>query len=324
VLAAPFVLEAGGYLAELEVAYCTYGPKDAPVMWVSHALTANADVADWWPGLFGPGLLLDPTRFQIICPNILGSCYGTTGPASLNTETGEAYGDSFPHITVKDMARAQTLLMQHLALPSIHLLVGGSLGGMQALEIAIAGQVTVDNLLLLACPARQSAWGQAWNHAQRMALGTPATQAGLAAARAIAMISYRTYEQYTSTQTEQDSAKLHSHAVTQYLAYQGQKLVQRFDANSYNTLALAMDTHDVSRGQSSAHEALAKIEARTLVIALSSDLLFPQSEQGYLAKHIPGAQLAIVHSDYGHDGFLTEAATINGIAQGWLSASPTL
>jgi homoserine O-acetyltransferase len=319
-LAAPFVLESGQVLEELHMVWCAYGNEDAPVIWVSHALTANANVAEWWPGLFGEGHLLDPTLYRIICPNILGSCYGSTGPASAVPGSEHAYGRDFPLITVRDQARAQALLMEYLGLESVFLLIGGSLGGMQAMELAISGQVPIEHLVLLACPPKQSAWAQAWNEAQRLALGTPASEAGLAAARSIAMLSYRTYGQFVTTQTDPDPDRLQDFAATTYQRYQGQKLVARFDPETYRTLALAMDTHAVARGKTTEADALAQITARTLVIGISSDNLFPVVEQQALAEGIPNADLVVIHSPYGHDGFLTESAAIEEHALAWFQS----
>jgi len=316
-VATSFCLEGGGVLPELHMAWCAYGPPDAPIVWVSHALTANADVQAWWPGLFGPGKVLDPTRYRIICPNILGSCYGSTGPASTNLATGQAYADGFPLITVRDQARAQAALAAHLGIGAISLLIGGSLGGMQALELVLGSQLNVEQLVVLACPARQSAWAQGFNETQRLALGSPATEAGLVAARAIAMLSYRTYEQYGSTQTDPDETRLENYAVARYQKYQGQKLVARFYGQSYRTLSLAMDTHHVGRGQESVAAALKQIAAATLVIGLSSDGLFPVKEQRLLAQNIPKAQLVVIDSPYGHDGFLTEGTAITNAIQAW-------
>jgi homoserine O-acetyltransferase len=223
---------------------------------------------------------------------------------------------------VKDQARAQALLIDHLGIDSIYLLIGGSLGGMQAMELAIGSSVEVEHLVLLACPPKQSAWAQAWNEAQRLALGTPASEAGLLAARSIAMLSYRTYGQFVATQTDPDPDRLQDYAATRYQRYQGQKLVTRFDPETYRTLSLAMDTHNAGRGKGSEAEALGQIKARTLVIGISSDNLFPVVEQHALADQIPGSDLVVIHSPYGHDGFLTESVAIEAHVQAWLRSFP--
>lgn len=303
-------LESGGQLINPQIAYCTYGELNKAkdnVIYVCHALTANADVADWWPGMVGEGLVFDIKKYFIVCANILGSCYGTTGPASINTVTGTAYGKSFPLLTIRDLVKAHQLLAQHLQLKSIHLLCGGSLGGQQAMEWAIAEPSFIRNLFLIATNARHSAWGIAFNEAQRMAL--QAGEGGLEAARAIAMLSYRNYRMYTFTQTDTDE-KTDNFLASSYQQYQGQKLKNRFDSDSYFILSKAMDSHNVARGRGTKEQALGCIKARTLVVGISSDVLFPVNEQQFMAEYIPGARYHEIDSPYGHDGFLIETNQI--------------
>ena len=303
------------------MAYCRYGDPSLPVLWVCHALTANADVADWWAGIFGEGRLLDPTKYHIICPNILGSCYGSSSPISTNPITGLPYGDTFPTITIRDMALALDALRSYLGIQQIALLVGGSLGGQQAQELILRQPGLVRQLILLATNARHSAWGQAWNEAQRMALELG--EGGLAAARAIAMLSYRGYEMFVADQTEPDASKLQNYRVAQYQRYQGQKLSKRFDTDSYRILSRAMDSHNLGRNRGGVQQALAAIDARTLVVSISSDGLFPPAEQAMLAQYIPNAELATIDSPFGHDGFLTETEALNQIGLEWLARSPS-
>lgn len=304
-------LESGKRLHPLQIAYRTYGklnPSKDNVIYVCHALTANADVADWWPGMVGEGLAFDTNRYFIVCANILGSCYGTTGPASINPETGVAYENNFPLLTIRDIVRAHQKLARHLGIKSIHLLCGGSLGGQQAMEWAIAEPSFIKNLFLIATNSRHSAWGIAFNEAQRMAL--EAGESGLEAARAIAMLSYRNYRMYTHTQTDADEKTDHFLA-SSYQRYQGQKLKKRFHPGSYYILSKAMDSHNVGRGRVNKEHALSLIRAKTLVIGISSDILFPVNEQQYLAQHIPGATYHEIDSPYGHDGFLIETSLIS-------------
>lgn len=315
----PFVLECGKSLPSLQIAYSTYGKlNDAKdnVIYGCHALTANADVSNWWPGMVGEGLIFDTNKYFIVCANLLGSCYGTTGPSSVNPETNEKYGKSFPLVTVRDLVKAHQLLAEHLQLKSIHLLFGGSLGGQQAIEWAIMQPSFIKNLFVIATNPRHSAWGIAFNEAQRMALR--AGEKGLEAARAIAMLSYRNYTMYENTQTEIKD-KLDGFRAASYQQYQGMKLKKRFDADSYYTLSKAMDSHHVGRGRNSMHETLAQIKAKTLVIGISSDILFPVKEQEFLAENIPGATLEVISSDYGHDGFLMETKTISELLKKHLS-----
>jgi homoserine O-acetyltransferase len=318
----PLRLESGAVLSHVEVAYQTYGRLNASrdnVVWVCHALTANADVLSWWPGLFGEDTLFDPADWFIVCANILGSCYGSTGPLTPNLETEEVAYQQFPLLTIRDLVAAHEALREHLALTRIHTLIGGSLGGQQAVEWAIQRPELFENLVLLATSARHSAWGIAFNEAQRLAIQADPTYysatpnsgaAGLRAARAVALLSYRSYEAYAQAQTEPDDSVLTDFRASSYQRYQGDKLVARFNAHSYVTLSRAMDSHNVGRGRGGVKTALSRIRARTLVIGITSDVLFPPSEQQLLARHIQGAMYAEMDSQYGHDGFLIETAQI--------------
>ena len=297
-----------------------------PVIWVCHALTANADVSDWWANIFGEGKLLDPTRYFIVCPNNIGSPYGSTSPISISPQTQQPYGADFPRLSIRDMMRAHRLLAAHLGIERVHLLMGGSQGGQQAMEWAIEAPEEVENLLLLATNARHSAWGIAFNEAQRMCLRAGGYNAdALAAARAVAMLSYRNYEMYSRTSREGDEEKFMGFGASTYQQHQGDKLARRFDAHCYEVLSLAMDSHHVGRGRAGGiAAALAQITARTLVVGISSDLLFPPHEQAFLAEHIRHAQFVCIDSPYGHDGFLTEGEQIIAIAQNWLHQYETV
>lgn len=308
------ILESGERLSDVSIAYHTYGTYTkglSKVIWVCHALTANSEVSDWWNGIFGNGRLLDPDRYFIVCANNLGSCYGTTSPVSINPETGEKYGRDFPGITIRDMVQAHQLLQAHLGIERIFLILGGSQGAQQCLEWAIMQPGNIENMALLATNARHSAWGIAFNEAQRMAID--AGEKGLQAARAIAMLSYRNYEMYERTQLNDAPDIVKDHGAATYQRYQGEKLARRFDADCYYALSKAMDTHHVGRHRGSIPEVLGGILARTLLIGISSDLLFPLHEQAFLANHIPGAILETIDSPYGHDGFLTEGDKINDL-----------
>ncbi|MBL7792136.1 MAG: homoserine O-acetyltransferase [Saprospiraceae bacterium] len=320
----PFHLEAGGSLSGLQVVYCTYGRLNANcdnVVWICHALTANADAADWWDGLVGEGRLIDPERYFIVCANMLGSCYGTTGPDSINPETGEPYGRDFPLVTIRDMVRAHQLLRQHLGIRGIELAIGGSMGGQQVLEWAVAEPGLFRRLCVLATNARHSPWGIAFNEAQRMAIEADTSksgQKGLEAARAIAMLSYRHYHTYWQSQLEENAAKVDDFRAGAYQRYQGYKLYKRFHIGAYLALSKAMDSHHLGRGRESAAAALGRISAPTLVVGIRSDILFPIEEQAFLARHIPNARLEIIDSIYGHDGFLVEFEAIAALLQKFL------
>ena len=317
-----FKLESGEELASPVISYHTYGTlnKDASnVIWVCHALTANSDAAEWWKGLVGDGFLFDPARDFIVCANVLGSCYGTTGPLSKNPAGGGPYYHDFPFISIKDMVKAHIELMKHLGIEKIKLLIGGSLGGQQALEWAIEEPERIKRLILVAANAIHSPWGIAYNEAQRMAIRADKTinerlpnagKAGLEAARAIAMLSYRTYETFQLTQEDRNKPLNETAAAVSYQQYQGQKLSKRFNAFSYITLLNAMDSHDIGRGRKSIEDALTQIQANTLVVSISSDNLFPVDEQRRLALFIPDSSHTIIHSIYGHDGFLIETGAL--------------
>jgi homoserine O-acetyltransferase/O-succinyltransferase len=332
----PFQLENGAVLPELTIAYRTYGNLDEDgqnVIWVFHALTANAAVEEWWPGLFGPGRLLDPDRYFIVCANMLGSCYGSTNARSLDPRTGLAYGKDFPLVTIRDMVAAHQLLQAHLGVKKVQFGIGGSMGGQQLLEWAITDEQLFENICILASNAKHSPWGIAFNEAQRLAIEADSTlygdapdagAAGLAAARAVAMLSYRNYRTYQGTQSERTDDKSDQFLASSYQRYQGEKLAGRFDVLSYLSLSRAMDSHNVGRGRGGVQKALQQIKAKALVIGIHSDVLFPVEEQALLATHIPQAQLELIDSTYGHDGFLIEFAEIQRLAKPFLQGSITL
>lgn len=328
-----FQLEGGASLPRLEIAYHTYGTLNKEknnVIWVSHALTANSDVFDWWKGLFGDNDFFNPKEHFIVCANNLGSCYGTTGPLSINPDTIQPWFSYFPHITTRDQAYVLDLLREHLGITKIHTLIGGSQGAQIAQEWSLLKPELVENLVLIATNAKHSPWGVAFNESQRLAVKADRTyysntedggQKGLAAARSIALLSYRNYHTYHHTQQETNHNKMNDFASSSYQRYQGEKLVKRFNAYSYVRLSEAMDAHNVARNRTESPEhALSTIKAKTLVVAISSDLLFPPSEQEFLAKHIPDAQFKIIDSFYGHDGFLLETKQLTNLLKEFYSA----
>lgn len=325
-----FPLEGGGTLSQLTIAYHTYGSLNATgdnVVWICHHLTANSDAQAWWSGMVGPGRLFDPSRHFIVCANILGSCYGSSGPLSTDPATGAPYFSTFPAITIRDMVRAHILLREHLGIRSINLLVGGSMGGYQALEWCILEPHAVRQLLLLSTSATESAWGIAVHTAQRMAIEADCTwkeaspdagRNGLRAARAIGLLSYRNHGILVAKQTDPDPEKTDNYRASSYMIYQGDKLVNRFNAYSYWILTKAMDSHHLARGRSgSVTEVLKQITQRTLVFGILSDILCPLTEQEFLVQHIPDSKLVKIDSGYGHDGFMVEAATISADVSSW-------
>lgn len=316
-------LESGKRIRNLQIAYHTYGKLNAKkdnVVWVCHALTANSDVFDWWPGLFGKEDLFNPKDYFIVCANALGSPYGTTNPLSINPATGQPYYLSFPSFTIKDVVEGHRLLAAHLGIDEIHVLIGGSMGGQQALEWAIAEPKKIKNLIVLATNSVHSPWGIAFNESQRLAISTDRTfyanhpkggVKGLKAARALALLSYRSYTTYGATQLETDLNKTDDYKASSYQHYQGEKLIKRFNAYSYWYLTKCMDSHQVARGRTSLEFALRSIEAKTLVIGISSDLLFPPEEQKFISNHVRNARYVEIDSFFGHDGFLIETKTIS-------------
>jgi len=329
----PIQLECGVQLRNWQVAFHTFGRlNDAKdnVIWVCHALTANSDVFDWWPGMVGPGKLMDTDKYFIICANILGSCYGTTGPLSTDPATGLPWYRSFPLITVRDLVKAHQALRNFLGITSIKLGLGGSLGGQQILEWAIAEPELFEFIAPIATNARASAWGIGFGESQRMAIladesfyhDTPdGGSKGMMAARSIALLSYRNQQAYNLTQTDPDESKMHDFKVCSYQQYQGEKLRKRFNAYSYLTLTKTLDSNHVGRGRGGIGPALQQIKAKSIVIGITSDLLFPLEEQKTLAELIPDAKLHQVESFYGHDGFLIEVESITKIIRPYLESS---
>lgn len=315
----PFPLEAGGTLDGIDICYHTSAEERGgrPVVWICHALTANSNPEEWWDSLVGKGLLFDTDKYFIVCANIIGSCYGTTGP----TTYSKAPLANFPLITIRDLTRAHELLREHLGIEQIDLLIGGSNGGFQSVEWATGYPDRIKNLCLIATSAIVSPWCTATLEAQRMALRADPTfaeskdarggQAGLAAARSMALVTYRNYEGYGRTQAESNPDFLIANRAVTYQQYQGQKLCNRFDAYSYYVLTLGVDTHNVGRRRGGGENALKNITAHTLCIAIDSDILFPVEESRRMAKAIPDASLEVITSDFGHDGFLLESAQIS-------------
>ena len=355
----PLTLECGETLENVEICYHIsreFNQADAKgrkkVIWITHALTANSDPCDWWDTLVGEGKFLDPRKYTIICANILGSCYGSTSPCSVNPATGEPYLLSFPRITVRDVAACHNLLLEHLGIEKIDLLTGGSVGGHQALELSIMFPHKIKNMVLLACNSRFTPWGSAFNESMRMALFADPTfgqqqyrivgewedystrrregvssklsgrkieplggKTGLAAARSIALISYRSFEGYNTTQFETDEDCIFPQRAGSYQRYQGKKLVDRFDAYSYLSMLNLTDSHNVGRNRGGVGKALGMIKANTVCVGIDSDGLFPTGEQKFMAEHIPGARYREITSAFGHDGFLLEWEQIKEVIE---------
>ena len=322
----PFLLESGETLPEIDIAYHTFGTlneKKDNVVWVCHALTANSDVQDWWPHTVEKGCFLDPEKWFVVCANILGSCYGSTGPMSVNPVTGESYYGDFPKLTIRDMVRAHILLADALGLDRIHSLVGCSVGGFQAMEWIVTEPERFDRLILMATSPKASPWTIAIDETQRMAIFSDKTfgqrrpdagRDGLAAARAIGLLTYRGPWGYNITQQDPISDEIPAtHRACTYQRYQGEKLCRRFDAYSYVAILDAFDTHDIGRGRGGVDAALASIKCPTIVIGLTTNIIFKPYEMLSLAEMIPGARYFEIQSEFGHDGFLVEHEQLNRI-----------
>lgn len=318
----PFPLELGGELPELTIAYHTFGHMNANgdnVVWVCHALTANSDVADWWPHTVERGCFLDPDRWFVVCANILGSHYGSTGPLHTDPRTGEPYYADFPKLTIRDMVAAHRLLAEALGIGRIHALVGSSVGGFQATEWAVTEPERFSRLILIATDAKASPWAIAIDETQRMAIKADsswgerrpdAALAGLAAARAIGLLSYRGPEGYNLTQKDNEEMPAVRRPCS-YQQYQGEKLCRRYNAYSYVAILDAFDTHDVGRGRGGTGKMLERISCPTIVIGLTTDIIFTPAEMSGLADSIPGALYKEIASPFGHDGFLVEHEQLN-------------
>jgi homoserine O-acetyltransferase len=325
----PYALEMGGELPGFELAYTTYGERnanDSNIIWICHALTGSSNAAEWWDGLVGEEKYFDPAKYFIICVNVLGSAYGSTGPLSVNPKTNHAYYRDFPTVTVRDVVGTMELLRQELAIRKIRLCIGGSLGGQQALEWAVEKPDLCEELILIASNALHSPWGIAFNESQRMAIEADPTfkendpeagGMGMRAARSIALLSYRNYDTYNFTQARDNPDQIDDFRASSYQKYQGDKFVKRFNAFSYWVLSKIMDSHNVGRNRGGIVHALGLVKAKTLVLGIKSDLLFPLSEQQFLARHIPDAVFQEIDSLYGHDGFLIEYKQLTQVIRAW-------
>lgn len=326
-----FTLESGQILPEFSLQYTTAGrlrEDHSNVVWVCHALTGNADATTWWSGLFGPGGAFDLKDYFVICANVLGGCYGSTGPLSVSNQTAAPWFHHFPTLTVRDAVKAFDVLRNELQITKVHTLIGGSLGGQQVLEWALQKPEVFERIIPVACNAFHSPWGVAFNESQRMAIELDPTWSehseraglnGMKVARSIAMISYRTYGIYDRTQSEPTTDLPSVFRSASYQQHQGKKLADRFNALSYHRLTKMMDSHNIGRGRSSVSDALAAIKAKTLIVGIDQDILFPVAEQHFLQQHIPNSVYGEIKSPYGHDSFLVEFDQLNKIIHSFLS-----
>jgi len=324
---APFRLDSGGALQPVTLHYAVYGKLREEAILVCHALSGSARAADWWPEMFGPGRPFDTDRDCVIGINVLGSCYGSTGPGSIDPRTGKPYGPDFPLVTIRDMVRAQERLLRHLGVERLSVVIGGSIGGMQALQWPVDFPELVGTAVAIGATPL-SAMGLALNHLQRQVIRLdpdfcggrydeqPAR--GLGIARSIAMCTYKSaglfhqrFARKPNRSGEDPMAALDNrYDIAGYLDYQGGKLVERFDANCYLVISKAMDTFDPALGYESEEQALRRIRGKVLLVGISSDWLFPAADVRALLGRLRAAgvhsrYLELV-SEHGHDGFLAD------------------
>jgi homoserine O-acetyltransferase len=322
-----FQLQNGQSLSGASLFYEILGDisGNKEVVWICHAFTGSATVKDWWSSIFiENGGFIDLEKHIVVCANMLGSCYGSTGPDSINPETGTAYGDKFPSINNRDVVKSFIDLRKALGINKINYLMGGSLGGQQALEWSIVEPEIIEKQILVASNAKHSAWGIAFNELQRQTidLGKDGTdeekKKSLALARSIAMLSYRSYHDFEMNQN--GKSKDGDWKAASYLKYQGKKFNGRFSTESYKTLSKMMDAHNIAdtRGDN-LKEVLNSIKTKTLCIGIDSDNLFPVEEQKFMSENIPNAQLEIIKSPKGHDAFLIEGNLVSQFIKKHLS-----
>ncbi|MBX2943728.1 MAG: homoserine O-acetyltransferase [Cyclobacteriaceae bacterium] len=321
-----FNLESGSALPGFQLKYTTLGKlnsEQSNVVWVCHALTGDSSFNNWWGDLFTEEGPFSHREYFIVCANVLGGCYGSTGPLSVNPQTSEPYYHDFPIITNHDIVKAFDFLRVHLGIKQVHTLIGASLGGQQVLTWAIYKPEIFEHIILIACNAKHSPWGIAINEAQRMAIAADSSWEskepsagldGLKAARAMSMPTFRSFEAFES-QSDTENQKLERYNAASYQRYQGEKLANRFNAFSYWVLTKTMDNHNVGREFDNIREALNSIQSKALVIGIDSDLLFPVAEQEFIYENIQNAQFEIIQSKYGHDAFLIEINKLKSIIQ---------
>lgn len=327
-----FTLEDGTVLSDVPVAYQTWGALNEAgdnAIVVCHSLTSDTDAARWWGHFIGPGQALDTDQYFVVCANVIGSPYGAVSPLTLDPATGRPYGADFPQATIRDTVALHKQVLDRLGVRQVAFAIGGSMGGMQALEWAFYGDF-VRGIVPIGVGGRHSAWCIGWSESQRQAIyADPRWQegrydpadppsAGLATARMIAMITYRSFGSFQTRfgreKAEEDDAVFR---VESYLRYQGEKLVQRFDANCYIHLTKQMDSHDVARGRGAYVDVLRQIEQHALVVGIDTDILYPLAEQRELARHLPNGELAVLAAPHGHDAFLIEIETLSDIVRSW-------
>ena len=353
----PFVLEGGGVLSDVSMAFETWGelsPAADNAILICHALTgdshAHGEAGDahatpgWWNGVIGPGCGIDTDRYFVVCVNSLGGCQGSTGPSSVNPETGAPYGSTFPTVTTRDIVRCQAAVADHLGVDSWLAVVGGSMGGMQVLEWGVMFPDRVRVIAPITTTLAASAQQVAWSAVGRTALALDprfrggdyydakpgdGPFAGLAIARSVAQITYRSAEVFDGRFARDlvDPRSVFGHwdrfQVESYLDYHGEKLVRRFDANTYLILNRTMDLHDLARDRGSMESAIRRLaHLPALTLSISSDVLYPTAQQAAIRDAIRAAggrcDHHVIQSPDGHDGFLLAARQVGSHLAGFL------
>lgn len=332
-----FELESKHILQKAECCYKTWGSLNETcdnVLVICHALTGNADVEAWWKPLLGPGKAFDTDKYFVFAANSLGSCYGTCGPCTINPSTGKRYGGSFPRVTIRDIVKFQCHVLKRLGVKEIFATIGGSMGGMIALEwVAETRYPPAKSLVSLSSSGRHTPWQIGISECQRQAIYADPNwlggqyplekppNVGLSVARMMAMVSYRTHPRYmTRFGREVKDKNPAIFNVESYLQGQGQKFIKRgFDAAAYVSLTQSMDSHDITRPTKDYFTVLRSIKVPSMIVSISSDVLYPPSEQLELASHMPNAQHHMIESPEGHDGFILETTKISVLIRGFLA-----
>jgi homoserine O-acetyltransferase len=316
-----FALESGEILQDVRQAYVLEGALNARrdnLVLVFHSLTGGPDSLGGWKGsVIGPGLAIDTNKWAVLCPNLLGSCYGTTFKRIQRRDS--SYSDSGPAVSTRDQAHLAGILVDSLGISSVALVTGGSLGGMVALEFAASFPERTSRAVVFAAPAEHSAWAIGWNHVQRQAIEAAGPAAGLAVARMVGMLTYRSPAEFES-RFARLPGKGETFAMQSYLAHHGAKLVARFDAKSYLALLDAMDAHDVGRGRGGAPAALSVFRGRLIGVGITSDTLYPEEDVRQWAR-AAGAESRTIVSARGHDAFLLEHGPVGTVLREALEAS---
>jgi homoserine O-acetyltransferase len=317
-----FVLESGRVLPTVDLSYRTYGSyksdEKKPVL-VFHALTGNSDCPQWWDGIIGEGKNIDPKKHFIICANFLGSCYGSTGPESINPETGIPYHSDFPVITIGDIARQHLVILNSLGIKKISLGIGGSMGGMVLLELATMAPDLFEKIIPIAVSTSHSAWRIAFSSVIRKTietlgseLGEEGYKRGMHLARQIAMTSYRSSMEFDGRFGRDKNGDIFE--IESYLEYQGEKIVKRFSPHSYLTLTKAMELYDISNS-------IGNIEAKALFIGTTSDILYSEKEIKEVASRIPNAKYRSLDAPFGHDSFLVAQGKLAKLIRPFITTS---